>query len=61
MSQVGLPEPRAVWLAYLISELVLAVVITAAHRVTNRHRSLDTAMCPRYDGPRHNRQGDLHG
>ena len=55
MSQVGLPEPRAVWLAYLISELVLAVVIVAAHRVTNRHRSLDTATGPRYDEPRHNR------
>ena len=28
---VGLPEPHAVWLAYLIPELVLPLIIAAAH------------------------------
>ena len=55
ISQVGLPKPGAVWLAYLISELLLAVVIAVAHKVTKRQRSLDTATRPRYDEPRHNR------
>jgi hypothetical protein len=31
MSKVGLPQPRAVWLAYLAPELVLPVVMTIAH------------------------------
>lgn len=31
VSKVGLPEPRRVWLAYLIPELVLPVVIAVAH------------------------------
>ena len=39
ISQVGLPEPAAVWLGYLIPELLLPVVITAAHMATNRHAS----------------------
>ncbi len=30
MSRVGLPQPAPVWLAYLISELVLPVVIATA-------------------------------
>src|SRR4051812_9554147 len=37
ISHVGLPEPRSVWLAYLIPELLLPVVIAVAHTVTNRH------------------------
>jgi hypothetical protein len=37
ISQVGLPEPAAVWLGYLVLELALAVVISVAHMVTNRH------------------------
>ena len=37
ISQVGLPEPGAVWLAYLIPELLLPVVIAVAHTVTSRH------------------------
>ena len=37
ISQVGLPEPAAVWLAYLIPELLLPLVIVVAHRA--RHRS----------------------
>ena len=36
ISQVGLPEPAAVWLAYLIPELLLPVVIVLAHRATGR-------------------------
>ena len=39
ISQVGLPEPAAVWLGYLIPELLLPVVITVAHMATNRHSS----------------------
>ena len=37
IGQVGLPAPAGVWLGYLIPELVLPVVITVAHMVTNRH------------------------
>ena len=36
ISQVGLPEPAAVWLGYLIPELVLPVVIAVAQMATNR-------------------------
>jgi len=32
MSQVGLPQPAALWLAYLGSELVLPVVMVLAYR-----------------------------
>jgi hypothetical protein len=31
ISKVGLPEPTAVWLGYLIPELVLPLVIAVAH------------------------------
>lgn len=31
MSQVGLPEPHALWLTYVGSELVLPVIMVAAH------------------------------
>lgn len=31
ISKVGLPEPRAVWLGYLIPELVLPFVVAGAH------------------------------
>jgi hypothetical protein len=31
IAKVGLPEPRAVWLAYLVPELVLPFVIAGAH------------------------------
>ncbi len=31
IAKVGLPEPRAVWLGYLIPELVLPFVIAGAH------------------------------
>ena len=36
ISQVGLPEPAAVWLGYLIPELLLPFVIVLAHRATGR-------------------------
>lgn len=39
ISQVGLPEPAAVWLAYLIPELLLPVVIALAHTVARRNGS----------------------
>jgi hypothetical protein len=39
ISQVGLPPPSAVWLGYLIPELLLPVVIAVAHATTNRHAS----------------------
>jgi hypothetical protein len=39
ISQVGLPEPAALWLGYLIPELLLPVVIAVAHTVTNRNAS----------------------
>ena len=31
ISQVGLPEPAAVWLAYLVPELLLPLVVAWAH------------------------------
>jgi len=31
MSKVGLPEPRAVWIGYLVPELVLPWVLAGAH------------------------------
>ena len=39
ISQVGLPEPTALWLGYLISELLLPLIITVAHVATNRRAS----------------------
>jgi len=38
ISQVGLPEPHAVWLGYLIPELVLPFVIALSHRASGRSR-----------------------
>jgi hypothetical protein len=32
ISKVGLPKPAAVWLGYLIPELVLPVIMVVAHR-----------------------------
>jgi hypothetical protein len=37
ISQVGLPQPAAVWLGYLVPELVLPVVIAFAHRMSGRN------------------------
>jgi hypothetical protein len=36
MSKVGLPEPAAVWLGYLVPELVFPFIIAAAHWATHR-------------------------
>jgi hypothetical protein len=44
ISQVGLPEPAAVWLGYLIPELVLPFVIAVGHSATTRRAS--TAATP---------------
>lgn len=38
ISQVGLPQPAAVWLGYLIPELLLPVIIVLGHRKNSRHR-----------------------
>lgn len=34
ISKVGLPEPKKVWLGYLIPELVIPVVMTVAHHLS---------------------------
>jgi len=39
ISHVGLPEPAALWLGYLIPELLLPVVIAVAHTATTRNAS----------------------
>jgi hypothetical protein len=36
ITQVGLPEPAAVWLGYLVPELLLPVIIAVAHNITTR-------------------------
>jgi hypothetical protein len=36
ISQVGLPEPAAVWLGYLIPELLLPFIIALAHSASQR-------------------------
>ena len=36
IGRVGLPEPAALWLGYLIPELLLPVVIAMAHTATRR-------------------------
>lgn len=36
ISQVGLPQPAAVWLGYLVPELLVPVVLFFAHRVTGK-------------------------
>jgi hypothetical protein len=38
ISQVGLPQPSAVWLGYLIPELLLPIVIALAHKAAIRER-----------------------
>jgi hypothetical protein len=35
ISRVGLPKPPAVWLGYLVPELVLPIVITVAHHASH--------------------------
>jgi hypothetical protein len=36
MSKVGLPEPRKVWLGYLVPELVVPWIMAAAQLMTSR-------------------------
>jgi ABC-type Fe3+-siderophore transport system permease subunit len=36
MAKVGLPEPHALWLAYVISELVIPAVMAAGQYATQR-------------------------
>ena len=36
ISQVGLPEPASVWLGYLVPEMLLPIVIAAAHTMSRR-------------------------
>src|SRR5215212_4037879 len=36
MAKVGLPEPHALWLAYVASELILPLIIVLAHRASSR-------------------------
>jgi len=43
ISQDGLPAPAAVWMGYLIPELLLPFVIAVAHVATNRHASRGAA------------------
>lgn len=38
ISKVGLPEPKKVWLGYLIPELVIPVVMTVAHHLSSSSR-----------------------
>ncbi len=39
ISKVGLPEPSALWLGYLIPELVLPVIMVLAHRASQHAHS----------------------
>lgn len=43
LARSGFPEPAAVWLGYLIPELLLPVVIVVAHMATNRTSRAATA------------------
>jgi hypothetical protein len=43
MSQVGLPEPAATWLGYLLPELLLPLIIVTAHMLTTRRLSRTAA------------------
>ena len=54
ISQVGLPEPAAVWLGYLIPELLLPFIIAVAHMATSRHASQVASGA--LDGRQHSKQ-----
>jgi hypothetical protein len=36
MAKVGLPEPHALWIGYVASELILPAIIAIAHRASGR-------------------------
>ena len=40
ISKVGLPEPHALWLAYVISELVIPVILVAGQYTASRRRQV---------------------
>lgn len=40
MSVVGLPDPPAVWLAYLLAELIVPWIIIVAHALARRHSAM---------------------
>lgn len=40
ISQVGLPQPAAVWLGYLIPELLMPWVMALAHRASQRRAAV---------------------
>ena len=44
ISQVGLPQPAAVWLGYLVPELLLPFVIAAAQLATQRHAGVTVVL-----------------
>jgi Domain of unknown function (DUF4345) len=37
---VGIPEPQAVWLGYLIPELLIPIIMVIAHRITLKRHEL---------------------
>lgn len=37
---VGIPEPQAVWLGYLIPELLIPMIMVIAHRITLKRHEL---------------------
>jgi Domain of unknown function (DUF4345) len=43
ISRVGLPEPSALWLGYLVPELLLPFIIALAHRASTRTAALPQA------------------
>jgi hypothetical protein len=43
MSQVGLPQPTAVWVGYLVPELLLPIVVVIAHRATQQRATPQVA------------------
>ncbi len=55
ITQVGLPKPTALWLGYLMPELLLPFIIAGAHykwlmnRVADTRRSLTSARALRAD------------
>ena len=44
MSIVGLPEPAAVWLGYLVPELLVPLVMVAAQLAANRQAAAQVSM-----------------
>jgi hypothetical protein len=49
MAKVGLPEPHALWLAYVISELVIPVILVARQYATSRRGACRYYMQRRHE------------